>query len=180
MKIVIYKEIPDYPGYSAGSDGSIWSHWQFVGAGYGGQCKYVISDNWKQLKGAPRPEDGRLRYTLRRSDGKYIRKYGAHFVLSAFVGPRPDGAECCHKDDVCTNDAADNLRWGTRASNEKDKKRNGRTLQGVKHHAAKLNDEAVANIRRIGKPLRQHAEKYGVTVALVGMILKGKIWQHVK
>lgn len=60
-------------------------------------------------------------------------------VLLAFVGPRPEGMECCHWDDNPKNNSVDNLRWGTRAENVADFLRNyGRHsgahgLGGAKH-----------------------------------------------
>lgn len=54
-------------------------------------------------------------------------------VLEAFVGPRPQGMECCHWDDVSTNDVLGNLRWDTPKNNKADQLRNGRN-----HHAIKI------------------------------------------
>jgi hypothetical protein len=47
-------------------------------------------------------------------------------VLETFVGPCPDGMECCHNDDVKTNNRLDNLRWDTHDANVADKVKNGR------------------------------------------------------
>lgn len=41
-------------------------------------------------------------------------------VAEAFLGPRPDGLICCHKDGNKENNCADNLRWDTHASNSAD------------------------------------------------------------
>lgn len=46
-------------------------------------------------------------------------------VLLAFVGPRPDGMDCCHNDGDPTNNRLDNLRWDTRSGNEADKRIHG-------------------------------------------------------
>lgn len=54
-------------------------------------------------------------------------------VLEAFVGPCPDGMECCHSDLDRSNEALSNLRWDTRSAN---------TLDAVRHktnHNAKKN-----------------------------------------
>jgi hypothetical protein len=171
--------IPGHPGYLAGRDGSIWSCWRFRGAGYGGPCTQVMSDTFRRLKGSPRRSDGRLRYTLRRFDGRYRRAYGSHFVLEAFVGPRPDGMEACHTDGDCTNDAADNLRWDCPAANKADMVRHGTRQRGEAINTAKLTPEAIRDIRRAGYPLRPSAEKYGVTTTLISLILRRKVWAHV-
>ncbi|MDQ1111180.1 hypothetical protein QE418_000628 [Microbacterium testaceum] len=47
-------------------------------------------------------------------------------VLEAFVGLCPPGMEALHIDDVPTNNAASNLRWGTHAENVHDTVRSGR------------------------------------------------------
>lgn len=51
-------------------------------------------------------------------------------VLEAFVGPAPAGAECCHWDDDPANNKLSNLRWGTRAENIADYRRNYGRHQG--------------------------------------------------
>lgn len=53
-------------------------------------------------------------------------------VLTAFVGPCPDGMEACHWDDDPANNLLSNLRWDTRSANRLDMVRNGRN-----HHANK-------------------------------------------
>lgn len=171
---VVYKDIPNFPGYRAGSDGSIWSCWKSNGIG-----QKVMSLRWKRLKPSPRKRDGRGRCSLKASDGTYIRLYVSHFVLFAFVGPCPEGLEACHDDGICTNDAPSNLRWDTHSANLLDRRRHGTNVQGEKINTAKLTTNEVLEIRRIGKPLKQHAIRYGVSEALVSAILKRKVWQHV-
>jgi hypothetical protein len=46
-------------------------------------------------------------------------------VLEAFVGPCPDGMECCHNDGDATNNRVENLRWDTRSENFLDRGRHG-------------------------------------------------------
>lgn len=62
-------------------------------------------------------------------------------VLTAFVGPCPDGMEGCHWDDDYRNNRLGNLRWATHADNMADKLRNGN------------NDRAVKTVCRRGHPL---------------------------
>lgn len=54
-----------------------------------------------------------------------------HLVLEAFVGPRPDGMEGCHWNDIPTDNRVENLRWDTRSANQLDSVRNGT------HHLAR-------------------------------------------
>ena len=55
-------------------------------------------------------------------------------VLEAFVGPCPEGMQACHYDDDPTNNRLENLRWGTRSHNERDKLRNGNHNNAKKTH----------------------------------------------
>jgi hypothetical protein len=51
-------------------------------------------------------------------------------VLTAFVGPRPNGREGRHLDDNKMNNRLTNLAWGTRRDNVEDGLRNGRFFRG--------------------------------------------------
>lgn len=172
-----FKDIPGFPGYRVGTDGSVWScwrtHWQ------GTRIAKAISGQWKMLKPSLRKEDGRKRYTVKRADGTYRRCYGSHLVLESFVGPRPTGLEACHNNGDCTNDSIDNLRWDTHSANLLDRRRHGTNVQGEMVNTAKLTAENVLEIRRIGKPLKPLAIRFGVTETLVSLILKRKVWKHV-
>ena len=53
-------------------------------------------------------------------------------VLEAFVGPCPEGHECCHNDGDPTNNNLSNLRWDTPSGNALDS-----VLHGTHPHAAK-------------------------------------------
>lgn len=59
-------------------------------------------------------------------------------VLSAFIGPPPDGHLACHKNDIQTDNRLENLYWGTPKQNVQDQKRSGR-FSAVK---AKLGEES--------------------------------------
>lgn len=69
-----------------------------------------------------------------RTGGRYIgmvdsagrRKFHklARVVLTAFIGPCPEGLESLHWDDDKDNNRLSNLRWGTRSENMFDRVRN--------------------------------------------------------
>lgn len=46
-------------------------------------------------------------------------------VLTAFVGPCPEGMECCHNNGVHSDNRLVNLRWDTRSANMNDRFRHG-------------------------------------------------------
>lgn len=53
-------------------------------------------------------------------------------VLSAFVGPAPEGMEALHRDGSRANNRIANLAWGTHAQNQRDQ-----LAHGTHAHASK-------------------------------------------
>jgi len=102
-----------------------------------------------------------------------------YLVLEAFVGPRPKGMYCCHKDGSKTNNALDNLRWGTPQSNCDDAGRHGTKTQGERVHCAKLTEELVRAIRTSGEPHRSLAERLGVSRRTITDAITRTTWAHV-
>lgn len=100
-------------------------------------------------------------------------------MLEAFVGPCPEGLECCHENGDESDDRLDNLRWDTHSNNLMDRRKHGTVALGSDVLTAKLTEAAVLEIRAIGYPLKPHAEKFNVSEALVSMVLKRKIWTHI-
>jgi len=46
-------------------------------------------------------------------------------VMLAFIGPCPEGLECCHNDGHPGNNALSNLRYDTKSANARDRRRHG-------------------------------------------------------
>jgi hypothetical protein len=57
--------------------------------------------------------------------GRYRMAKVHQLVMEAFVGHRPIGMEVCHNDGNNGNNRWTNLRYDTRAANERDKKKHG-------------------------------------------------------
>lgn len=91
---------------------------------------------------------GRLRVTLARSQPIPVHK----LVLEAFIGPRPEGTECCrHLDDNPLNNTLTNLTWGTYGENSRDMVRNGGGNAGkVRCKRDHLFDEANTYVDKSG------------------------------
>jgi hypothetical protein len=103
-------------------------------------------------------------------------------VLEAFVCPRPDGLEARHLDGDHDNNTVGNLAWGTKSDNMQDMIAHGRTLQGEKHHKARLTAEQVTAMRAAyahglmnGMQL---AAVYGVSFSHAYSILRRETWAH--
>lgn len=111
-------------------------------------------------------------------------------VLTAFVGPCPDGMECCHfPDRDPTNNRIENLRWDTHKENIHDKFFHGTTGKGVQktvcgeiHPLAKLTETSIREIRAkrsLGESYRKLAAEYGVSHVSIKNICLGRTWTHV-
>lgn len=58
-------------------------------------------------------------------NGKLHYRYVHRLVLEAFVGPCPDGMECCHSNGNPADNRVENLRWDTPSANTIDAFRHG-------------------------------------------------------
>lgn len=103
----------------------------------GSEGKYHVS-NLGRVKGARggilRPQkttSGSLQVSVVK-DGRRALHLVPRLILEAFVGPCPEGMECCHHDDNPENNRIENLRWDTRSANRYDRVRNGRDQNASK------------------------------------------------
>ena len=130
---------------------------------------------------SPSPRRGSLRVS-RRVGGIKTHESVQRLVCEAFHGPAPAWATLVrHLDGDRLNNHADNLAWGTNAENQADLAAHGHTVQGEKHHNAKLTQEQVDEIRAC-PPEVTHTElgrKYGVDRRTVSRIRNGMRWRHV-
>lgn len=90
-------------------------------------------------------------------------------VLEAFRGWRVVGQVSRHLNGNRADNRLDNLRWGTRAENESDKRRH--RTSGHKLTAAKAR-----RIKRARGLQREVAQRFGVDRSLVSLIRSGKSW----
>lgn len=138
-----YKDIVNFPGYRVGDDGSVWSCLKRSGRGAGGEGSGCVpGKTWKQLRPGKQPSGARYVF-LRTTTCRLVH----HLVLEAFVGPCPEGMECCHNDGDNSNNRLGNLRWDTKRSNESDKSKHGTNNQGERHGMSKFTADIVRAIR---------------------------------
>lgn len=104
-------------------------------------------------------------------------------VLLAFVGPCPPGMECRHHPDPDpSNNRLDNLSWGTKKDQYKDRIVDGTHVAGSKHPIAKLQETdipLIRSLRKQGLTFRAIGERFGVTGGTIQLITSGKQWKHV-
>lgn len=124
---------------------------------------------------------------LIRNDGVEIGAGVGRTVLEAFVGPCPDGMECCHSDGDRWNNRLSNLRWDTKSENQLDSVRHGTHASASKTHcpAGHIYDEANTRIRpngkrtcrachrRISKASRERGTRRLLALAAFGAVLAG-------
>lgn len=83
----------------------------------------VRSSKFGNMLYAPPNRDGYIRVKLSFNGS---RKWFVHqLVLEAFVGPPPEGCECCHGPGGPGDNRLVNLRWDTRSANRGDCIRDG-------------------------------------------------------
>ena len=172
---VEYRDIPGFPGYRIGSDGSVWSDKVM-------NKNRVDKEKWYRLKVfVDREGYGRIKL-FRNGPVRKCRRFVHVLVLEAFVGPRPDGMEACHNDGVPLNCHISNLRWDTRLGNEADKTKHGRRHIGSMVRVSKLKEGDIPGIRaavRSGRSCASVAADHGVSDVAINKIIRGKTWRHI-
>lgn len=111
-----------------------------------------------------------------------VKKFHIHrLVLEAFIGPCPPGHVVCHWDGDPSNNCLSNLRYGTRAENERDKIRHGRRrgAMGTANASSRLTEQdARAIFGARGVQQIALAEHFGVTQSVISRIRNGRAWAH--
>lgn len=101
-------------------------------------------------------------------------------VCRAFNGPMPTPRhEVAHNDGVCTNSAAYNLRWATRAENMADRDKHGKTIRGSRHVMAKLSEDDIPKIRHMidsGMTYADIGRLFGVKKSTIQSVKEGRSW----
>lgn len=181
---VAYKDIPGFPGYRVGDDGSVWTCKKFVGLGIGGGrgLKIELSPEYRPMRIAT-AHNG-YQYVHLRVDGKKKSLSVHGLVALAFIGCCPAGKEVAHENGCKTDNRSTNLSYKTRSENHADKHRHGTDLCGEKSQNAKLTVEQVRQIRADYVPRKvgcgQLAKRYGVSLITIYRIIKGTRWGNVK
>ncbi len=181
-------------GYRVGDDGSVWTKKN----GKWGYGEWRI----KKATGDPTRAAGRsyLHMSFRTADGKPATFFVHKLVLLAFHGPGRQGMETRHLDGNPKNNCTENLRWGTRAENGKDRIRHRVTVRNYApvlraqppetddpkngtNHIRKLTEDDVRQIKKScasrEESHRQIARRFRVSVHTIRAIATGNCWGHV-
>lgn len=168
------KAIEGFPGYEVTDDGEVWSCWGR------GQQRGKAGNPWRILKFRikKRVYHGVVLYRDKASFPREVHR----LVLEAFVGPCPQGMECCHNNGIPGDNRLENLRWDTRKANHGDQKRMGTRIAGSRHPAAILNEENVKEIRKRrsdGERPCDLAREFRVSPKTICSVVKLNTWRHV-
>lgn len=180
---VSYREIPGFPGYRIGDDGSVWSCRERVHViGLRGS-QSVIGTAWHRLR-VRQNQNGYAIITIR-ARNKTVTRLVHQLVLETFVGPCPSGMEACHFPyRNKTNNALSNLRWDTKVANAADRVAHGNGLAGDGNPRHKLTEAEVIQARATylagGISHAGLASRYGITSSAMGKIIRGAAWRHLK
>lgn len=178
-----YKDIPGFPGYRVGDDGSVWSRMircYVSGKGRLG-VKYVVGEpcHTKQMK--PYVQKGGYLSIQLWKDGKPVHRLVHRLVLEAFVGPCPKGMECRHfPDDNKKNCNLSNLSWATKKQNQADRVFHGTHSRGENNVIAKITNAQAAEIRRRaakGEKKAALAREFGVSRYVVSRAAIGRTYK---
>lgn len=152
---------------------------------------YLVS-NFGRIKSLARPKAkerllktstrcfGYHRVSLR-TNGKQQHVFVHRLVLTAFVGPAPDGMDAAHLDGNRDNNALTNLRWTTRRENCSHKHLHGTHQAGEKNPHAKLTFDSVQSIKKFlatGMKQRDIAAMFAISEQAVSDIKRGRSWSH--
>lgn len=180
---VAFKDIDGFPGYCVGDDGSVWSCRRRVRLpNRDGRYRFAtaIDQPWRRMT----PQTNTWGYShVALSDGQAGKTITIHsLVLAAFVGPCPPGMEACHYNGNRQDNRLENLRWDTPSSNADDRRRHGTQVVGESSPNAKLDRDAIKEIRRlneVGWSQSAIARRLGVHPCTIGRVVRGKRWTHV-
>lgn len=164
------KTIPGFPAYCVTKDGRVWS---------------------RKTRRFLRPcssHNGYFSVSIW-SGPKAHSKRVNRLILETFIGPCPNGMECCHNNGIKTDNRLKNLRWDTRKNNRKDAIKHGvysrlsEEKKGEANPAVVLKEKDVRIIiymHRIGLFLqREIAKIYNVHQATISYIITKKNWKHI-
>jgi hypothetical protein len=175
---VYYKPIPGWPGYWAGTDGSIWSRRAHPSSRKPGRWRLMRPHRWGRGYKEGR---GHLMVSFCYNN-KHTCFYIHQIILFTFVGPRPPGCEACHGNDDSSDNQLSNLRWDTPSANKRDAVRNGSFPLGEKRRNASLTNAQAAEIKamlRDGIRATDIVRRTGVPYYTIKRIRNGKIYRTI-
>jgi hypothetical protein len=116
-----------------------------------------------------------------------LKSFTVHrLVASAFIDNPKQKEQVNHINGIKTDNKASNLEWATRSENSIHAIKTGlwdySSRTGMGNFSSKIDDFSANDIRtncvKGGLSRKHFAEKYGVSVSLIGYIVTGKRWRE--
>lgn len=111
------------------------------------------------------------------------RYHAVHrLLLTVFVRPPKDGEQGCHNNGIRNDNRIENLRWGTAAENQADRRIHDTALVGVKNHNARLDPQSVSEIRNkylLGASKGALSREYKVNHRTITDVINRRTWKEV-
>jgi hypothetical protein len=170
LGLVQIRHCPGYLGYAVDDDGNVWScrNKRRVGSAL------IYRQDWRKRKVSPDSGDY-LSLTMIGDDGRRQTRMVHQLVLEAFVGPKPEGQECCHENGIRSDCHLLNLRYDTKGNNQKDSVSHGthNTQRPSTHPNGKFSEDDIRMMRHLYNYLfaKQIASLYGVSIGYCKAIL---------
>lgn len=131
-----WRPVPGFEGYEVSDLGRVRSVDRIVTTRTG------IRRYQGQMLAPTASREGYLKVNLGRVKTAWVHR----LVLAAFVGPCPEGQECCHNDGDPTHNKLSNLRWASHAENMLDRVRHGTHNHTAKTHCLRGHKLASPNL----------------------------------
>ena len=149
--------------------------WAKVSVGEPDEC-WLWTGGVFQRPSAPHQAYGRFNWT--KDDCRYAHRV-AYQLSRELASPPDESLVVMHLCDVplCCNPA--HLRLGTTQENNADRDSKGRQQHGERHHATKLTEDQVREIRKSPLSLAFLGKRYGITKQSVKAIKDRRTWKHV-
>ncbi len=182
---VRYAPIPNFDGYIAGTDGSIWTSWGRISPGEGAGRIPVYAPfvkKWKRISFDGCKSQKYYGVSLSRAGRKRISQAVHILILRTFVGEKPPKLDGCHNNGDNKNNSLDNLRWATHVENCQDRDRHGRGSKGSRNGSAKTNESDVIKIREMfsrGVKRKIILDQFKISEAQYYRIVNKTGWKHI-
>lgn len=153
---------------------------------------------WKKVEAWKNIHGKRFQIYLCNNKGQYVKRV-SRLILETFVGPCPEGMECCHNNGNPEDNRLENLRWDTRSNNHLDKIKHGTMPHEACISQGKLTEKQIKQIRKTIEPLPpgsckraltperrkrakliiKFAEQFNVSRDTIYSVVNRKHWNHI-
>lgn len=172
----VWKPVVGFEGrYEASSFGRVKSLARLVPTPRAGGVRMLHRK--ERLLRPSRQPDGYQHVTFS-LEGKHYTRSVHRVVCEAFHGARPAGMTVAHGNGRRHDNRASNLRWASLRDNLGDRKAHGTLPWGERHHASRLTEQQVNEIRASPLSASKMAAMMGMAKCTIQNIRNRRIWKH--